>query len=136
MNGEPYLQVFEQYNYYVGGGSVDNFYDNLRNTEIDIVLHARDSNGREYLLIGEAKHTQTFGVDSKLVLVHQLIRQFVMATILMRILDRDILIIPFVLCDNNKVESVRKKAQVCFMASEGIWYMSKRNILGWDEYLN
>ena len=51
--------------------------DNLINTEVDVVLESPDS-----LFIGEVKDVSDFGADSRYVLVHQLIRQYVTATIL------------------------------------------------------
>ena len=61
-----------------------NLGNNLVNTEIDIVLQSPN-----HLFIGEAKHEMTFGANGRLVLVHQLIRQYVMAKILMDRLESD-----------------------------------------------
>lgn len=55
----------------------EGIYRNLYNTEIDIVLESRHS-----LFIGEAKGEMSLGADGRRVLVHQLIRQYVMANFL------------------------------------------------------
>ena len=89
-----------------------NLGNNLVNTEIDIVLQSPN-----HLFIGEAKHEMTFGANGRLVLVHQLIRQYVMAKILMDRLESDGLakknVIPFVVGDD--VGSLKKGRQVEFM---------------------
>ena len=63
-------------------GAKKKLFDNILNTEIDIVLETPT-----HLFIGEAKHEMGFGADANLVLVHQLIRQYVVATILLKLLD-------------------------------------------------
>ena len=65
--------------------------DNLRNTEIDIVLQTP-----KHLFIGEAKHEEDgFGTDGSYILVHQLIRQYVMAEILVDLTHSDKQVVPF-----------------------------------------
>ena len=102
-------------------------YDNLRNTEIDIVLETP-----QYLFIGEAKGEMTFGADGGLVLVHQLIRQYVMAVVLVDLLVSkgcpQKKVVPFVVGDAAKLERAR---QVKFMRHQG--WLEKRNILDWDK---
>ena len=55
-------------------------FNNLRNTEIDIVLETPS-----HLFIGEAKGEAGLGARGAYVLVHQLIRQYVMASILLKL---------------------------------------------------
>ena len=57
-------------------------FNNIGNTEIDIVLQTP-----KHLFIGEAKYKSNLRGNSNLVLVHQLIRQYVMATILVEIVS-------------------------------------------------
>ena len=138
VNGVKFRDL-EDFNYEVKGEDdtsskavEDNFFNNLRNTEIDMVIHAKDDKECHYLLIGEAKYTQTFNADSKLVLVHQLIRQYVTATVLVKLCKGEYSntkIIPFVLCDNMK--STKKSAQVQFMIENQ--YMSSEKVRGWDD---
>ena len=100
--------------------------NNLFNTEVDVVLETPN-----HLFIGEAKHEMSFGADRKLVLVHQLIRQYVMASILVEMSNNRPRkrVIPFVIGDY--VGSLNKTSQVRFMISQG--WLKTRNILGWDE---
>lgn len=103
-----------------------NLANNLSNTEIDIVLETQN-----HLFIGEAKDEMNFGANGNLVLVHQLIRQYVTASILIdysRNRNRK-RIIPFVVGDN--VEKMKKDSQVRFMISQG--WLKEGNILKWDE---
>lgn len=107
-------------------------FNNLRNTEIDIVLQTD-----KYLFIGEAKHKSKFGRDGKLVLVHQLIRQYVMATILTGMIAEVTgscakKVIPFLVGNN-----LMRFDQVKFMIEQheqercpGDW-LNEKNILSW-----
>lgn len=97
---------------------------NLIHTEIDVVLETQN-----HLFIGEAKHESGFGVDGKDVLVHQLIRQYVMATILVDCLKPEKKVIPFVV--GNDAEQLKKYHQVRFMLNEGC--LNEKNILSWSE---
>ena len=102
------------------------FVNNLSNTEVDVVLETPNQ-----LFIGEAKHEMSFGANGKLVLVHQLIRQYVMATILVEISnDRPRKrVIPFVVGD--RVERLNKTSQVRFMISQG--WLGEKNVLAWED---
>ena len=62
---------------YKPDGKEKSLYNNLYNTEIDIVLETP-----KHLFIGEAKHESDLGTKGERVLVHQLIRQYVMTRIL------------------------------------------------------
>ena len=100
--------------------------ENLANTEIDVVLETPS-----HLFVGEAKHEMRFGANGSYILVHQLIRQCVMANILIDFLPNQIKkeVIPFVVGDD--VEYLNRTAQVHFMIDQG--WMKKENILCWDE---
>ena len=105
-------------------------YNNLAGTEIDIVLETRN-----HLFIGEAKHQSNLGANGKYVLVHQLIRQYVMAEILVdRIAEFDGCtkkkVIPFFVGDRKNLPSINKHAQVEFMIDQ--CWLKKENILSWD----
>ena len=67
---------------------------NLINTEIDIVLESP-----RRLYIGEAKYKSGFHADGELVLVHQLVRQYVTAKVLVDVLGCDKEIVPFVVVE-------------------------------------
>ena len=94
--------------------------NNLLGTEIDVVLETP-----KHLFIGEVKHESTFGADGKLVLVHQLVRQYVTATILLQIAGENKEVIPFVVGDST--DYLKKTSQVRFMISQG--WLSQANVL-------
>ena len=98
----------------------DGLYDNVYNTEIDIVMESR-----RYLFIGEAKHKIGFHANGNVVLVHQLIRQYAMARILIDFTESDKTIIPFIVGGN------KKQHQVVFMIKHG--WMKEKNILSWQD---
>lgn len=103
-------------------------FENLRNTEVDVVIETPNS-----LFIGEAKHKMGFGADRRLVLVHQLIRQYVTASVLADKLkcegQGERKIVPFVVVDD--VKRSRRFEQVRFMCRQG--WLRKENVLGWKE---
>ena len=101
-------------------------FQNLRNTEIDIVLESPS-----LLLIGEAKQESNLGADGSLVLVHQLIRQYVMAKILLHLMESSKIVVPFVVVDKDKRDSVLNTRQVNFMLSQG--WLKRENVLTWDD---
>ena len=103
-------------------------YDNVTHSEIDIVLETSN-----HLFIGEAKDESGFGADGKLILVHQLIRQYVMAKILVDLKDVNKEIVPFIVGDPDKLESIRNTVQVGFMIDRD--WLKECNILSWD-YIN
>ena len=100
------------------------FRNNLINTEIDIVLASPG-----HLYIGEAKHEMSFGADGSLILVHQLIRKYVMAKILVKRLGCKKKVIPFVVGNNAK--PLRNSQQVDFMIRQG--WLREENIREWCE---
>ena len=123
---EQPFRTLKSHNYVVSRETEEDFLNNLRNTEIDIVLETP-----ERLFIGEAKHESGFGGDGKLILVHQLIRQFVTVTILLDLLDKTKEVVPFVVADADKLDSVKNTAQVKFMIDRG--WLKAENVLSWQE---
>ncbi len=101
------------------------FYNSLLNTEIDIVLETPN-----HLYIGEAKDESGFHASSKLVLVHQLIRQYVLAKTLVS-LTSEKKVVPFIVRQESKV-SQEEKAQVSFMIEE-MKVLKPSNILTWEQ---
>ena len=98
----------------------EGIYRNLYNTEIDIVLESRHA-----LFIGEAKGEMALGADGRLVLVHQLIRQYVMANILVDLIGKPKRVVPFVVGCNER------QRQIQFVLKQG--WMEKRHILKWED---
>ncbi|MCY4578834.1 MAG: hypothetical protein OXD31_07275 [Chloroflexi bacterium] len=96
---------------------------NLSNTEIDIVIETPRS-----LFIGEAKQEESFEARSGHVLVHQLIRQYVMAKALLKAMGCSRTVVPFVVGD--PVDQL-KRQQVKFMISQR--WMNERNVLSWED---
>ncbi len=102
-------------------------YTNLTGTEIDIVLQASD-----YLFIGEAKDESALKGVGKYVLVHQLIRQYVMAKTLVKLAESgrgEMRVIPFIV--GTKLSSIRNHGQVRLMIDKG--WLKDKNIVGWDK---
>ncbi len=104
----------------------DKLSDNLENTEIDIILQTPDR-----LFIGEAKDEGSLGTESDYVLVHQLIRQYVTASILVELLHSDKIVVPFVVGRSDKIAGLRSTRQVAFMLSKK--WLKSQNVLSWDE---
>ena len=103
----------------------DRLANNLRNTEIDIVIESS-----QHLFIGEAKNESSFHANGNLVLVHQLIRQYVMASILVDIVGRKKKIIPFVVCNEKDKSRIRNNHQFKFMAWKK--WMNENHVLYWN----
>ena len=112
------FQALKDHNY--DTSETEGLYRNLYNTEIDIVLESQHA-----LFIGEAKGEMSLSADSQLVLVHQLIRQYVMANILADLIGSQKSVVPFVVGFNER------QHQVQFMVGQG--WMKERHILGWDQ---
>ena len=131
----PGLRVDEEWNYDVfhrypislSGKESDKLSNNLFYTEIDIAIQTPNC-----LLIGEAKGESTFDAKSKYVLVHQLIRQYVTATILVDLTSINKRVVPFVVGETSKLDSIRNNAQINFMHCQG-WFNSETNVLSWEE---
>ena len=124
----PGLRDLKPHNYAIKNAKdLKNFCDNLRNTEIDIVLDTP-----HYLFIGEAKDASTFGTDSEHVLVHQLIRQYVTACILVALTGSKKQVIPFLVVNPMKIDIARNMAQVGFMNHYDRDWLKPDNILSWN----
>lgn len=121
------FRPLQNHNYVADSETQDNLYQNLQNTEIDIVLETS-----KHLFIGEAKHESDFGNDGKHVLVHQLIRQYVTAKLLLEHLDQAKRIVPFIVADKENLGKVRNTAQVKFMLDQERGWLKPQNILSWD----
>ena len=118
----------KEWNYNVDGYE-DRFLSNLENTEIDIVLETTDR-----LFIGEAKLESALGSDSDHVLVHQLIRQYVMTHILLDVLvNRAIYdsreVVPFVVVED--ADYTRRTSQIRFMVDQK--WLRPENVLSWHD---
>ena len=96
---------------------------NLGSTEIDIIMETPS-----HLFIGEAKDESRLDAKSRYVLVHQLIRQYVMAKMLLTILGEHREIVQFVV--GTKVENLKKNEQVLFVEKQG--WLKERNVLSWN----
>ncbi|REL27514.1 hypothetical protein DXX93_13735 [Thalassotalea euphylliae] len=114
-----------KHNYRLNNQSLCKLVKNLYHTEIDIVISTGNS-----LLVGEVKSEVSFNANSEYVLVHQLIRQYVMATILVHLLNINgqniTQITPFVIAEKN----VSRSAQVRFMIDSG--WLHQSNIFDWS----
>ena len=112
------------HNYIVKEECKQKLYGNLYHTEVDVVLQTQN-----HLCIGEAKYGQTLRADSKHVLVHQFIRQYVMARILVELIGSKKRVVPFVIGDSR--DSLMNTNQVKFMIE--MKYLSERNVLSWNK---
>lgn len=114
-------------NYTVSSESIDDFFRNLYNTEIDIVIRAGDC-----FLIGEVKHTQSFSADSGHILVHQLLRQYVVASIILeeisRMESKKFRVIPFIIADGN----AKNTGQIKLLQHLG--WLNEKNIFSWSSF--
>lgn len=100
-------------------------WDNLYNTEIDIVLETPNN-----LFIGEAKGEMGLGTGGKNVLVHQLIRQFVMANILLHLMGKETKkVVPFLVVADD--DHIKKTGQVRFMIEHRDNWLKEKNVLTW-----
>ena len=108
-------------------GQGEKLYSNLYNTEIDIVLETPG-----HLFIGEAKGEAGLGANGDYMLVHQLIRQYVMARILLKLKECDKEVVPFLVVQDDRRGSVLNTGQVRFMAKCKKW-LKKGNVLTWGD---
>ncbi len=131
--GKPNMQDLQDWNYRVsvptraGKSGQAVLGSNLYETEVDIVLGTPS-----HLFIGEAKVESKLDAKSQYVLVHQLIREYVMARILVdRLVCEDKItpkkVIPFVVRNNL---TGREQVQVDFMMKQG--WLREENVLTWD----
>ena len=99
-------------------------FSNLLNTEIDIVLEAPN-----HIFIGEAKLEMSLKGDSNNLLVHQIIRQYVTAKLLLKHLKCDKTLVPFIVKDKRRNPNLA--LQTRFMVHKG--WLKKENILRWED---
>lgn len=119
------LNKLKEWNYDISSKErLKSLRNNLINTEVDIVLETE-----KHLFIGEAKLESTFGADSRYILVHQLIRQYVMATMLLEKTDDNKSVVPFVVGCN--AEQLKRHQQVKFMICQG--WIEEENVLSWED---
>ena len=104
----------------------ERLFNNLRGTEIDVVLETPD-----YLFVGEAKDESGLGADGNDILVHQLIRQHVVTKILADICNPKEEIVHFFIGDNKRLPSIRNTNQIKFMKKQD--WLKKENILSWED---
>lgn len=112
----------KEHNY--AASNPNGLWDNLRNTEIDIVLETPNK-----LFIGEAKGEMGLGTNGNYVLVHQLIRQFVMAKILLHVTGHKKVVVPFLVVADG--DYTRRTGQVQFMISQE--WLEEKNVLTWGD---
>ena len=101
--------------------------NNVKSTEVDIVLETPGC-----IFIGEAKDESPFGTDSRYVLVHQLVRQYVTASILVHLVGCKKRVVPFIVTEH--LCNTRNTAQVSFMIEQK--WLCERNVLTWNEVDN
>lgn len=104
----------------------DRLASNVKRTEVDIVLETPDR-----IFIGEAKYMSDLGTDGSLVLVHQLIRQYVTVKILAYLAGSPKNVISFVVANEKGLERRQEKAQVEFMTQQG--WLPEGNVLSWGD---
>lgn len=127
FQGTNKFSTLQDRNYEVPVSDRKRLADNLKNTEVDIVLETRDR-----IFIGEAKYESGLGADGKLILVHQLIRQYVTAKILVHLTGRPKSVVPFVVTESGESsKSMKNTAQVEFMIEQG--WLRRCNVLTWAE---
>ena len=120
------LEALQPCNYCVSGANQKwGLYNNLRHTEIDIVLETPN-----HLFVGEAKHKSILGYNSSNILAHQLIRQHVMAKILIEICDSKKEVTHFLVGDKDKLNEPKFRAMIEFMEKQE--WLKKGNVLCWD----
>ena len=118
------LRVPKEWNYDMApDGAVDKLGSNLVHTEIDVVLETPN-----HLFIGEAKHKSKLDAKSNYVLVHQLIRQYVMARILVDLRGYKKEVVSFIVRDAGDDDG---REQVEFMRRHCC--LKEKNILTWDK---
>ena len=100
--------------------------NNMLNTEIDVVVKSPG-----HLYIGEAKYKSGFHADGNLVLVHQLVRQYVTASVLVDVTGSNLKVAPFVITNKPRDEKSRWPDQIRFMLHQR--WMNEGNRLTWAE---
>lgn len=123
------LREPQPHNYTVPVSDRKGLADNVKHTEVDIVLETP-----AHIFIGEAKYESGFQPKSSHVLVHQLIRQYVTASILVHLAGRrGKRVVSFVVTSEDKVKSIRNAAQVKFMSAKEREWLPESNVLSWGD---
>ena len=108
----------------------ENLFNNILHTEADIVIGTS-----RHLFIGEAKDESKFDKNPKYVLPHQLIRQYVMAKILVCHAKEPRQVVPFVVGkDQDNLKNFHD--QVKFMVEQGRskqGWLKEGNVLSWQD---
>lgn len=130
FNNENRSRISMKFEKYDVSDSVKNhgLLRNLLNTEIDIVLETPRN-----LYVGEAKQESRLGATGGYVLVHQLIREYVMANILLDLNGSDKKVVPFLVVDEERRKSVLNTSQVKFMSAPEREWLKKENVLTWGD---
>ena len=108
---------------YVPHEDPSGFFQNVRNTEIDIVVETETA-----LYIGEAKQTQGFNARGNLVLPHQLPRQYIVAALLVDAVGTTKPIVPFVVFERRPRS---ESGQLQLMKKLGL--LKSENVFSWAE---
>lgn len=123
---ESNLTLPNEWNYQAfDKNSVEKLFHNIHGTEFDIVLDTPN-----YLFIGEAKDESGLGTNGDLVLVHQLIRQYVTAKVLLHFtgnLDKKVRLFSVV----KKRDGFLRTYQARFALNKG--WLCRANVLSWDD---
>ena len=105
---------------YISKDAENTLASNLINTEIDVVIDTTT-----HLFVGEAKVESGLDGNGQYVLVHQLIRQYVMAWQLVVLTGCNKKVVPFL------IGADEEQVQVQFMLTQG--WLLRRNILSWED---
>ena len=119
------LRPVSGHNYVANKETSKKLFNNLLHTEIDIILETNDN-----IYIGEVKDSQNFDAKSKYVLVHQLLRQYVMVSMLVDEINVYKNLVPFIIGNDD---SIKRKGQVYLMKRLG--YLKSNNVLCWPDII-
>ena len=113
----------QAHNYDASPNNRSTLLGNLEGTEIDIAVETNDC-----LMIGEAKDESGLDTDATYILVHQLVREYVMARILLELVGSQKKVVPFLV---RPSPSGSEQAQVEFMIAH--YGMRRTNVLTWED---
>lgn len=107
---------------------ITKLYHHLHGAEVDVVLQTPG-----HVFVGEAKYKGGFNDYGNAVLRHQLVRLYVVSSMLLEILAEDrgkeeVAIVPFVVSDEP--EKLERSQQAQFMIHKG--WLSPKNVMGWE----
>ena len=110
-----------EHNYSTSSSSSAELVSNLEGTEVDIVMESPTR-----LYIGEAKYESSLDTNGNNVLVHQLLRQYIAASVLTKVTCTEKEVIPFLVAE----EDLSNRVQVKFMVDQG--WMYENHLLTWN----